>query len=511
MPQLAVSPTTQRRRIAAVALLTILALMYSSTFLSDYLLNDECDCIGYHFHALENARHQLFSYGRWLHGLLGAFVYNFVGLDPSRAALVRFSSFAGLAAAAVYLVRKLDASDELEAFFIVLLFFSQRAIQGTMGYSLHLITGSVPAIGLSLAAFHLHFFVFDGVGRRKWGERAIVLLIFVTALQCSQTYAFFAMAPLAYRCLRDWDACKDKVWPFFIVAVVSLAIATISLRIGLEALHRSGEAGYELAEEGVDAVVHRPLTMLLHAIDPRSYWSVFTIGTYPFPFQRLTPQESTRMTIGLVVMALWLGLLGAAIYIQRAGGFAKWWALLTCLVFGGVVLVADSPDAIIEHRPHVVTVLSGVVIFSGAYAWSVVTRRRLDWLAGIFVVVTALGAQANVATAIVNLRADQLTFIRTELESRPSYRRIVVVVPEEGGPCIAAPCSPWMGRVMQGRWHETREQRYRYALATVGIDPRSKEIVFTSEPPAAAEPGELVIDWRKFIAAEARGARHAVE
>jgi hypothetical protein len=58
-----------------------------------------------------------------------------------------------------------------------------------------------------------------------------------------------------------------------------------------------------------------------------------------------------------------------------------------------------------------------------------------------------------------------------------------------------------------GRWHQTREQRYRYVLSTLGIPPDSKKIVFVEGNPDWEAADQLVVDWTKFVAGRERQGR----
>jgi len=221
------------------------------------------------------------------------------------------------------------------------------------------------------------------------------------------------------------------------------------------------------------------------------------------------------MLLAGFIMAGWAIVVFWALFIEiqdrahqdRQDILFKWLAVLMYMGFGAIFIVADSPLASTEHRPHVVITFAGVAIFSAAYSLRVLAARypsmngKLSQCLSIFfVAMIAFGAQAGLLRGYVNNRMEQLDFIRTELmaEDPAHYQNVIVVLPEWSG-CVTEPCGRWAGHVTQAEWHMTREEGYRYALATIGISPESKSITFMREKPKEIPPGSIIIDWAKYV------------
>jgi len=132
-----------------------------------------------------------------------------------------------------------------------------------------------------------------------------------------------------------------------------------------------------------------------------------------------------------------------------------------CLGFGALIIIADDPLKVIDHRPHITMTFVGVCIFMGAYALQVLSSSyrifRTAFLKGLgilLVVLTAFGAQSGLQRGIVDLRQDELDFIRTELSAKSpkEYKKIVVVLPSSNL-CITEPCNKWFGEISKRLLH----------------------------------------------------------
>jgi hypothetical protein len=401
----------------------------------------------------------------------------------------------------------------LFSFLVVLFLFSQPSFQGAMAYSLQLISNTQPAMWLSLLAFYLQFYL-DGKVSRPFRITAVFLLL-ILAMQSTQTYAFFSMVPLTYLTLCDWKNQRRKIFEFLVLATVVILVSSLAYGVGLHYWHLLGRQGYRLGEEAVNAGVQHPAQVLLHAADPRQYWNAFEIWNYPFPFHRTPPLGAVKILLAGFIMTGWATIVFWALFIEiqdrarqeRRDILLKWLAVLMYMGFGAIFIVADSPLASTEHRPHVVITFAGVAIFSAAYSLRVLAAKYPSMngklpqcLSIFFVVMIAFGAQAGLLRGYVNNRMEQLDFIRTELraEDPANYQNIIVVLPEWSD-CVTEPCGPWAGHVTQGQWHLTRAEAYRYALATIGVAPESKSITFTQEKPQEIPPASIIIDWEKYV------------
>ena len=515
-----------RTWMLAGALVLTLYLIYAPSFTTDYLMADEVAHIGMKRDVSTASRFSFISLGRGLFGVYSSLVYRFVGFDPMRVQLVRFLNFASLATIAVVLFYFFlrQVHDAWLAFWIVLFLYSQPAVLVLMGYSVQIVSNSQPAMWLSLTAFYVYFYAFGEKKKWKWVKYGITLTLFLAAMQSTQTYAFFAMVPLTVLVLTEWEVRKSEIGVFFLIALFSFVISAVLYRATLTYV---GHTGYKMAEQGFGALVTAPGSVAVKAVNPLGYWSAFTMWSYPFPFHYTQPLGKLKEYLALGFLFTWVVIIVSAVItevradpsVNKIQVTQKWLGMLVCLGFGALWMVADSPLVIIEHRPHMTLTFVGVVIFAAAYALRVLASRYsvlrgLVFRSGavLFVIFVAVGAQSGFLRGVVDNYADQLDFIRTELADMPKSGsgRIVVVLPDEEIR-LREPCGKHMGNGTMGRWHETRKGRYRYALATMGVEPDSKEIVFVTERPIDVQEDEVVVDWMKYVAARRHRASYLRE
>jgi len=502
----------------ALVLAALLYLMYSSSFTFEYLMMDEVDKIGRSRNLLDLAYRNYFRNGRFLHGIYKALVFNFAGYDPLKVQFVRFVNFASIAVVALLLFRflRLQSKNIALAFFTILFFFSQLPFQGAVGYGLHNMTQDLPSLLLSLLAFYLHFYWFPKRKAPKWIAYGAVFVIFMAAMQSTQTHAYFAMVPLSFLVLTEGKERKQQILSFFTLALASLILSALVYKLGLEILHGLGKHGYGRAERAVAALTTSPLKVLLMALNPATYWSAFKVWTYPYPFHYTLPLGDLKQNLAMTVMAAWGCLTGAALgrelFTSPPGEkrevLLKWFWVLVCLGFGALMIIADTPLKIRDHRPHFTMTFVGVCIFMGAYALQVLSSSyrifRTAFLKGIgilLVVLTAFGAQSGLQRGIVDRRQDELDFIRTELSAKsPDEYKKIVVVKSSSNQCITEPCGIWFGRILR-RSHASSKGMHKYALHTLGIPPESKEILYVKRRPEQVAEDELIIDWTKYVRA----------
>jgi hypothetical protein len=498
-------------------LLVILYLMYAPTFLTDYLMNSEWKRIGEPPVGFGTAMARSYlMYGRGLFGFYEELVYRFAGYNPAHIQFVRFVNFASIAGVALLLlwVFERDKSAGHLPFFTMLFWLSEPTFQGLMGYSLQLISNALPAMWLSLSAFYLHFFVFDDRKVPKAVQASVVFLLLLLAMQSTQTFAFIAVVPLAYVTLTDWRNQERRVWTFLLLCIVVFTFSTAAYKFSLDIQHAHGSYGYRHGEEGTQALVSTPLAVLGHALTPRTYWSAFKIWTFPFPLHNTSALSYTiQLRLAMTIMAAWLAIVAWSLFVEIHSGasrrdvFAKWLAVLVCLVFGAVFVIADSPLGVVQHRPHIILTLTGVVAVSGSYAlkvlsgrYSLLTSRPIRFGAAAVVLMLALGAQAGVLRNIVYPHMRQLDFIRSEaIRQSPdgSYNDIMVVIPRRND-CLTEPCGRWMGRIVDGRLQLTARGAYDYAMSSIGFSPHNKQITFVERRPDQAPPGTIIIDWNDY-------------
>lgn len=504
--------------LPGVALVVMLYLMYSPVFLTDYLMQDEWNCIGSHHNLVTSSRNAFFALGRGLNGTYSTLIYRFVDYDLLRIQLVRFANFASISTIALllFLFFSKRSSSPHFAFLITLFFFSQRPWQAAVAYSLQLISNTQPAMWLSLIAFSIHFF-----DQRRFPNRLrplLVFLILMVAMQSTQTYAFFSMVPLTYLALTDWTNQRRRILSFLLIAFAVFLASSLVYKVGLVYWNNIGEQGYRLGEQGLNALTEQPIRVLLHAINPATYWGAFEMWSFPFPIHTMLPLKGMDKTIALLIMVVFVTLnIGAVIAeSQKRSGderwqvLLKWSAVLVALGFGAVYFIADSPLRVVEHRPHMTLTFVGVVISCTAYSLEVLATRLvfvpgalIKCLGVVLVLASAFGAQSGVLRGLVHNRAAQLDFIRSELMAGcPSgCQNIVVVLPKWHG-CVTEPCGPWVGHVTEGERHIRHEGAYRYALATLNISPEVASISFVEARPEEVPGDSVIIDWSRYVAAK---------
>lgn len=505
-------------------LVAAVALMYGPAVTTDYLMNDEMYHIGHEYQVWRQVELQFFGYGRALWGLLTWLVYSFVGYDTLRIQVVRFVSLASMAAIAVVLYRFLQrrSGSALLAVLTVLLFFCQPSFQGLCGYSLGVIEGSLPAPWLSLAAF---FVTVSVSPKLRLGEATRLVLAFVlllAAMQATQTYAFFAAVPLSFLVLSGDAADRRRAVRFLVVAVAAFAVSTAVFKLAVDHWVRTGHRAYPLGVDGLAALADAPGQVLRTALDPVTYWSAFRIWSYPFPFHGTPPMaEPVKRALALAAMAAWLLLIGAAVAHELRGAgsagrrqvLARWSLAAVCLVLGAIFVVADSPLAAANHRPHILVTFAGVCIFSGAYALSVLARAhsvvRSTAASGIgllLVFLAVIGAQTSFLRGVVLPRKAELDFIRAELGARPpeDYSTVIVALPRPTLVSVNEPHDRWFGTSPHVRRHHACKGRYRYAMHSLGMHPDSKAIVVVEQAPEPVPESALLIDWTKYIVSQRR-------
>ncbi len=509
--------------LTSAVMVVALYFIYASTFLTDYLMNDEWAHIGSNSHnLLQTAINHFMFNGRPVFGVLQSWVFGTVGYDPLLAQVMRFLGFLSMAGIAVALLQFLERRSQRRwfSFFVVLFLFSQVSIQGLQGYSLLLISNNQPAIWLSLAAFYLYFFAFRKWRIPIWLQVGVVFLLLLLSMHSIQTYAFFAMIPLAYLALTDWEQQKGRILSFLVISIVVFVASSVAYKFVVDFSSTHGGTTYPLAEQAFAALKTDPLKVIVNALNPFAYWNAFEFWTYPFPFHYAAPLGEVKRTIASYIMVAWAALIVAAIVTEMLNSareekgqvLFKWLAVLVAMGFGALFLVADSPTTIIDHRPHMALTMTGIAIFAGAYSLQVLASRYRFWRSnivkgvGIFLaLLVAFGAQADVLRGIVYTRQAQIDFIRTALVAKKpdEYEKIIVVLPKDNG-CISEPCDPWFGQVVHSEWHMKRQEVYRYALKTMLIPAYNKEITFETHPPNPIPDDALVIDWNQYVTARRR-------
>jgi len=512
-------------------LVLTLYLMYSPTFLVDYLMRDEWEWVGLKPppNLIAPFANYFYRSGRGLFGVFQIFVIDFAGYATSRIQAVRFVSFVSLSLMAVilYLFLKKQTNRPWIAFFAVLLFMSQPAMQLLMGYSFILISGTLPSIWLSYCSFYLYFYGFESRGLPKYAQLIILFVLLVLAMQAMQTFAFFALIPTAFLALTDWDVRKKRIIELLIVSLLVYSFSVGIYKYNLDHLTEMGRTSYKVGQQGVDSLFEQPLDIFLFAIDPRVYYSVFKMWTYPYPFQNTSELSNlTEKILSAGVMIVWMGFLLASFFVELRGKsrpefiglVMKWMSVMFCLGIAATFVIADSPGVVIDHRPHVLFLFSGLVVVTWAYAVHVLVDHikfmqspKLQMVVGILLLWLVVGAQSDIIRNVVLVQARQLDFIRFEMTDTnlTSYQTIIVKLPRNDTGCISEPCGPWYGVFVENKGHLAKEAVYRYTLSTLGKNPADISLVFVEYPSNVPDiEGSIVVDWNHYVATEENYAKY---
>ncbi|MBI5614094.1 hypothetical protein HY947_04180 [Candidatus Gottesmanbacteria bacterium] len=505
------APLVNRKLFFSAVLVIILYLIYSTPFLSDYLINDEWVNIG--MRALDvsgRAKDSFLTSGRGLFGMLEPIVYEFVGYSLVRIQLVRFIYFSLIACLAMNLFLFISnrSKNYLHNFLVVLLLFVQLPFQGQMGYSLQLISNGLPSLLLGVLAFHVHFFNRNNENIYIFTRSIIVLLLLILAIQFSPVYAYFSLIFLVYLILTEWKQRQKSILLYLFIIICSFLFSIIIYKLSLDYIHTIGRQGYFIGEHALSSLFNRPAELLSQAINPLSYWSAFKFWSFPFPINNTPNIGSLRRVAGSCALAVWVLFVYVSlrtevfIRVNKNVALSKWLAVLICIAVSLLPILADYSDSINDHRPHITLVLIGIVIVISfdcinvlRLRYGALFSRYINYGLILFVVASCFGAQSNVYRGIVNGSASQLDFIRTELVNSRPIKRVVVILPDWYG-CLVEPCDPWFGRVSS--YTLAQHGGYRYALASLGENP-NVEIVFIEKNKFKSIENWSMIDWNKYV------------
>ncbi|MGB1251210.1 MAG: hypothetical protein ACPG8W_11385 [Candidatus Promineifilaceae bacterium] len=497
------------KHLFPILLCISLYAIYSSTFTNEYLRGDEWDVIGKEGDLLYQTAIWALKFGRPLAAPLNRLGYVFVGVNPARVQIIRFINWAGITSVALVFLHlfTLQTKRPKFSFLVVLFYFSTIPWQGLQGYSLQTASATVPTCLLSMLAFYLHFYVPRSSRRKQWSITFILLFL---AMHTFQIYTFLPIVLVCYWALSDWEKFQTQIISYLAISGAVFIVSLGLYKIGLSYLHSRGMSGYVMGEAGLAALSDAPLAVLVTVINPLNYWSAFRLWSFPFPFHSI-PQLSyqTNQAMGMILMGLWTTMLTGAFLLEyRQNDIKKWLAFLACFGFGATWLIVASPTYISSHRPHILMILMGVVVFSLAYTLQLFAKRyawmqstRFKAVALGIVAYAAFGAQSNVYRGVVLNWGGKIDFIRAELATSPShdFQEIIVLGPN-GSPACFEPCGAWFGTAVP--LHRiSKPQIYNYAMATSGIDPEGKQFTFLPES-FDAGGNAVVIDWSKYVRAK---------
>ncbi|MHC4453792.1 MAG: hypothetical protein ACYSWS_03755, partial [Planctomycetota bacterium] len=298
-----------KKLIFVLVLVISLYFMYSSTFTTDYLMNDEWAFPGKDISLFQNIKSYGIKYGRPLYGFYHWAVFEFAEDSPTKIQLVRFINWAGIAGIAITLYLFLQSQNKkpVFSFFVVLFYFALLPWQGLTGYSLITFCITLPVIFFSLSAFFLHFYLLKDKRMGKWIATFILILL---AMQSAQHNAFFAVIPLSYLALTDWDRNKSDIISFLVICGLVFILSTIAYKIGGDYLQSIGRSGYKKGEVGISSLLDNPVTIVVNALNPLFYWSIFKFWSFPFPFHSIPRiPETTRQIMASALMIVWIAAL----------------------------------------------------------------------------------------------------------------------------------------------------------------------------------------------------------
>jgi len=526
-----------------ILLFLILFLIYQPVLITDYLMNDEIIWIGSNMNIWEAMQSNFIKYGRGLFGLYHALVYKFVDYSPFKIQIIRFLNLVGVYGLASLFFRfcKSSFSSTAIAFFLTLFFISHPSIQGILGYSLQIISNFQPSAWLSIFAFYIYFYWsphYPVNQLLKALKIVLTIFIFILALQSTQTYAFLCMIPLSLGILTNSHRFTlKKSLVFCLLAFICLFISAISYKFFLSI--NPNLSGYKLGVSTLNDILDSPFQALKTGLNPSTYIDTFRVWNYPFGFHQLVDLDRSLKSFGSFLIfycVTIVNLLAFSIETFKAAKLSKklfkktigsWTIVTICLSFGALFVFLESPLQPTQVRPHMALTLIGVITVITTYS-SFICRdflktlinfqfksityiqdknwRKFQKLLGLFlasiVIFITIGAQSNTLRNIVNVRAQALGYVRVQLMAKPkdSWQKVIVVKSKDL--CVFEPCEAWMGSVIHGRWLKNKGG-YQYAMASIGIDPSNKNIMFiqASQLMNISIQKAIIIDWNQYLQA----------
>jgi hypothetical protein len=478
-------------------------------------MNDELALIGQEADPLQAAISDFYRFGRPIWGFFRTLIFNFSEFNPVRIQHMRFVNFFLISIFGLGLTYFFwDCSKNIIfAFFVVLFFMSQLSIQALNGYSL-IMVGYHFSILLSFSAFILYFYILENKNISLWVEGLAIFILLVLAMNTFQGFASFCMIPLSFYILFSNKLESKRIFRFYGLVFVSFLF---SILIFTAATQNSPYGTYHLVKTSLFSLNNDPLKILLNALNPMTYWSAFKVWTFPYPFHHLAPMGKLKITISTVLMALWVLLLAAAFFIEliktvngrKKHVVQKWGSIILCIFISGIFILADSTNSIANHRAHLLLPLNGVIIFTAAYSlktlsseYKILKKKALLGLSIILIILSAFGAQRGLAQGIVDLRQNQLNFIRMELSQKnpDEFNKVIVFIPNNFIiKTIREPSDYWFGHILPHPKRLALRNIYIYSLHTLGIEICTKEINFVNKRPESLAENELLIDWSKYL------------
>jgi hypothetical protein len=501
--------------ITFVVLFAALFLMYSSSFTTDYLMNDELALIGQKADPMQMAIQDFYRFGRPVWGFFRTLIFNFSEYNPIRVQHMRFVNFFlislfGLGLTYFFWDR---SKNVIFTFFVVVFFMSQLPIQALNGYSL-IMLGYHFSILLSFSSFILYFYILENKNISLWVEGLGIFILLVLAMFTFQGFANFCMIPLSFYILFSKKLESKKIFRFYGLIFLSFLF---SILIFTTATQNSSYGTYHLVRTSLFSLNNNPLEIAVNGLNPLTYWSAFKIWTFPYPFHHLAPMGKLKIIISIVLMALWVFLLAAAFFIEltktvngrKKYAVQKWSLIILCIFFSGIFILADSPNSIVNHRAHLLLPLNGVVIFTAAYSlktlsskYKILKKKALLGLSITLIILSAFGAQRGLSQGIVDIKQNQMNFIRAELSQKnpDEFNKVIVFIPKDFKiENIREPSDYWFGHILPHPKRLALRNIYIYALHTLGIEIYTKKIKFVHQRPESLAANELLIDWSKYL------------
>lgn len=496
-------------------------IIYKDCFLKEFFVGDELARFGRDYGLLHEIESHAMRFGRPLAGLFRGLIYNFVGFDTVRIALVRFFNFFALMILSLSLFYHIKSvSDRVwPACVISLAFAVQTNVQGLVAYGMQILM-LTPALWFSF----LSYFIYAGIsGEKKFSLLRLLLsgFLLLLAFATHQGMAFGGLIPLSAALLFGSAEKNRKAFIYLLLLGTCFFISALIFSLIAHYVSAKGYEVYHLGGKLINAVKAKPYTVLLNALNPLHYHSAFELWNYPAFLKVPAIAYDTKRKIEYVVM-LAAGLIVLAAMTKELRGSSSvkaTWSKYVLLVFlfaaSAVPLVMASPLNLNRHKPSISIPLSSVILITLIYALCVLLQKRTGWtrrilagLAGIFLLWQVLGAQAAIRTSFVGVKERELNFIRERLTSRDgdAYDRIVTVYPADNF-CPLEPCGFWRGLVFQpvnARFNGKNQRRgiYAYILAKEGIALSTKELIYLNKSPEDLREKDLLLDWNEYVRRE---------
>jgi hypothetical protein len=429
--------------------------------------------------------------------------------QPNGLQLIRFFQFLASYASGLfffYLLRRMNLSPG-KSFFLVLFIWSQPALQCFHVYCM--LSPYFLGVCSSYFAFLLICkFTLPGSFLNSLNFIIAVVLLLIASL-IFQASPFCGLAPLAFYVLsathENWIQIRKKSILFIIAVVVSMTTFTVGYKLLVEvsgvSVAMNSEHTLELLK-GLSIVKYRPLFDFTNYLGPFEWWN------YLYPVPNLS---SWLFLFSTLCCLIWLTAFLCAFYFEgrtanQSFVIQKYFIVLASIALSFLPVIADR----FSGREHVYIACSPALFLVFFYAASQCAqylfpnknvRSSIKFVAVLFIVLVAAGAQANVYRGVVLPNAKLYSFVKSEIirQLSPEISRILVINAQRT--CLREPCRGFMARraSLAVRTGEYTARFYREVLVKCG-GKENVPVDFADQIERGLDPQKtIVIDHRIFL------------